>query len=218
MHIPVRDKKNRNYLSITFTEEDIIMILFFQEKTFLCLLGQDWMPKSKKCSRCNKKFHACAYVGNCKCISKKYDCSCSVEKTEPSSSAIMETKFPRICPCSQPKCQETWQHETATEKPDDDEDYIVFHCTCHDISLGKTSFHCDECSQWFCQDCAPSCDLPNEVFDVLEDLEDIDRKCKRCATEYYAEENLKLQEKIRKMQHAKTELDKMVAKLQEQTH
>lgn len=36
-----------------------------------------------------------------------------------------------------------------------DHDFIPFHCTesgCHDVSLGKTSFPCEYCMYWVCQD------------------------------------------------------------------
>jgi len=39
-----------------------------------------------------------------------------------------------------------------SERPD--WDFLPFHCACHDISLGKTSFPCADCSIWVCQNCA----------------------------------------------------------------
>jgi hypothetical protein len=35
-----------------------------------------------------------------------------------------------------------------------DWDFFPFHCACHDVSLGKTSFPCDKCGMWICQSCA----------------------------------------------------------------
>ncbi len=37
-------------------------------------------------------------------------------------------------------------------------DFVPFHCDCHSISLGKTSFPCELCSKWVCQNCTQSDD------------------------------------------------------------
>ncbi len=66
------------------------------------------------------------------------------------------------CKCIESKCVKEIQ-ELPTEDEDDDEDFIYFHCTfCHDIALGKTNFHCDECGHWVCQSCTNS--TTNTIF------------------------------------------------------
>lgn len=112
-------------------------------------------PKHKKCSTCNKYPHSCEGTRRgwgCKCI-RRGCCVCA----QPSSAP-----FPRPCPCTKPECVKTWAEETKNERDDDDEDFIVFHCACHAISHGKTSFHC-ECSEWVCQNCAHDQALPSSL-------------------------------------------------------
>ncbi len=58
----------------------------------------------------------------------------------------------------EPKCIKEIQ-DLQSESEDDDEDFISFHCiVCHDISMGKTNFHCDECGHWVCQSCSIALD------------------------------------------------------------
>lgn len=56
--------------------------------------------------------------------------------------------------CKEPRCIEIYKEEMQDVNSDDDEDFKFFHCSvkgCHDISMGKTSFRCEECLEWVCQ-------------------------------------------------------------------
>ncbi len=46
-----------------------------------------------------------------------------------------------------------------------DWDFLPFHCACHDVSLGKTSFPCDKCGMWVCQSCATKTYTENQKDD-----------------------------------------------------
>ncbi len=58
--------------------------------------------------------------------------------------------------CDDTKCKENCK-KLLTQFPedeDDDTDFLFYHCrypNCHDINLGKTSFHCCKCDKWMCQ-------------------------------------------------------------------
>ena len=70
--------------------------------------------------------------------------------------------------CQNKACHDEWLRLTKEIGSSlDDTDYCYFHCMiegCHDISLGKTSFPCDECGHFTCQSCS------NEhMFDNDED-------------------------------------------------
>lgn len=59
--------------------------------------------------------------------------------------------------CKEKKCIELYSQEMEDVSDSDDMDFHFFHCSvegCHDISMGKTSFHCVECGKWICQGCA----------------------------------------------------------------
>jgi hypothetical protein len=151
------------------------------------------MPKVKKCTVCNKPYHQCGHAPNCKCI-KRNCCLCP-----PSSSSVQEQKevFPRPCPCKEVQCQKVWKEATATEKADDDTDFIVFHCKCHDIALGKTSSHCEECGEWVCQNCDS-----DATFDLdLDSDEELDGTyCKKCRIPIYRAIAANTRDKIQRLE------------------
>jgi hypothetical protein len=109
------------------------------------------------CPRCYKSVHRCKatlWRIACKCV-KDACCVCIP--------IAREHVFPRPCPCPNQQCLKRWADETKDEKEDDDTDYIVEHCACHDISQGKTSFHCSLCAEWVCQNCAQLKELPDDI-------------------------------------------------------
>ncbi len=69
--------------------------------------------------------------------------------------------------CQKPECVAEFAQLTKEMGCVDDDDFLFFHCqveNCHDISLGKTSFHCHNCGIWVCQDHS----------EILDDDYDID--------------------------------------------
>jgi hypothetical protein len=59
------------------------------------------MPKSKKCSKCDKSYHDCVYAPNCKCIIQDWQCRCGL----PRENAL---PYSWVCPCSAKNCQDKW--------------------------------------------------------------------------------------------------------------
>jgi hypothetical protein len=152
------------------------------------------------CPRCYKSVHRCyATIRRlaCKCV--KDTCCACVPITR-------ENVFPRPCPCADPLCRARWATETRDEKKDDDTDYIAEHCTCHSISLGKTSFHCSICDQWVCQECAQIKELPVSIQtedddDLLEDARaTLCRPCKRKWLQYVMLQLKQREDKARREQ------------------
>lgn len=61
------------------------------------------------------------------------------------------------CDCPNAACKEKYKKLMDEIGHCDDSDYWYYHCTidgCHDISLGKTSFCCEDCGAWICQGCS----------------------------------------------------------------
>jgi hypothetical protein len=61
--------------------------------------------------------------------------------------------------CDNEKCRKEIAElrvESSSQELSDDSDFEYFHCRCHNISMGKTSFHCENCNHWACQSCCTS--------------------------------------------------------------
>lgn len=95
------------------------------------------------------------------------------------------------CPCQSSECQKTW-NALAPNDYIDDEDYIIQHCECHTISYGKTSFHCEGCGVWVCQDCAHHPDF------VCGRIDQSNTFCKRCFDELLNTTKHKTKQQINK--------------------
>lgn len=106
-------------------------------------------------------------------------------------------RFPRACPCPEKGCQKEWAELTKTEEEDDDPDFIVEHCECHDISYGKTSCHCVACGIWVCQNCAFLIELPEGIADEDGALEPDDGiHCGSCHSKWVERVRLELNERL----------------------
>jgi hypothetical protein len=107
------------------------------------------------CPKCYQKVHRCKltyFQKPCQCV-KTNCCKCVYIPKK-------EDVFPRPCPCPVEACQKMWAQETKDETADDDTDFIMEHCDCHSITLGKTSFFCCVCDRWVCQNCSEIKELP----------------------------------------------------------
>lgn len=144
-----------------------------------------------RCLQCGKKIHGHDGLPQglkCRCRIRPNECHCN-------NPSIM---FPRPCPCSDEVCQEKWIELTKNEKEEDDEDFLYFHCSCHDILLGKTSFHCEHCGQWVCQNCDTSA--------VLDDNQDIEFLCASCLAAELQNRLCKLKKRYAQLEEAQQKL------------
>ncbi len=100
--------------------------------------------------------------------------------------------------CKEPKCIENYKTWTKEMGPIDDDDFEYFHCSiknCHDISLGRTSFACDNCGGWACQDHIGTVD--DEIICKTADNHYGEYYCDSCIKNIYkkclveSQENLK---------------------------
>jgi len=128
---------------------------------------------STVCPRCYKTYRYLPRINpeeSCKCV------------------AAAEVKvYPRPCPCPNQDCQDEWAAGTKDEEEDDDTDYIVEHCACHEIAVSDTSFHCEDCGVWVCQDCANLKELPYIIDDSDDELLADDTRviCQSCKIRWY---------------------------------
>jgi len=163
------------------------------EAVFGSYYSSDEMPL---CPRCYKKNHYCSDAMRGK------KCACSKEERCECKPINRVAVFPRPCPCPEKKCKELWAEGTKDEKEDDDTDYIVQHCECHDISHGKTSNHCALCDKWVCQDCAQQKELPEEIEDDNDSLlQSEETVCKECRQRWLEFVEIQLERRMRTAQN-----------------
>ena len=122
----------------------------------------------------------------------------------------------RECHCSEPKCIKEWNESAVDENSDTDSDFLTNHCACHNISLGKTSAHCYECTVWVCQNCSVLT-MTNFNQELDEDDDDItdDVICEECYTTWAKNKLILIQSKKKKYEKQMQELQEVLDNITE---